>query len=196
MTKQKTRHRTGSAETINPDHIGMHRGVVFGVVVTLLAAVATSWNGLIYVAEAQLLPDEVRFLTPIMIDVPLIVLTLARGALRKRGIRATGLLWGIVGLTVFSSAANALHTVAEAGFETIPAIVGTLTNALAPWLILSMTEVLWLVVTRPIRPRAARSKTKAATRRSSRSPRPAPPKPAPPTLFEHDPLGALRESAQ
>lgn len=183
----KTRHRTGAAATINPDHIGWHRLILVGVIGTLLAAVLTSWNGLVFVARAQLLGDWLLWLTPIMIDVPLIVLTMARGALRKRGIRARGLLVGIIALTVFSSTANGLHTIAEGGFDTIPAAVGTVTNALAPWLILAMTEVLWLVVTRPIRPRSTRAK-RAAAKRAAR-PRPAP---APP---QADALFALRESA-
>ena len=165
-TKTKTRHRTGAAATINPDHIGMHRLILVGVIATLLAAVFTSWNGLVFVAHAQLLTEGWLWLTPVMIDIPLIVLTLTRGALRKRGIRTRALLLGIVALTIFSSTANGLHTIAEAGFDSIPAVIGTLTNALSPWLILAMTEVLWLVVTRPIRlrPRAKRATAKRAAR--------------------------------
>lgn len=190
MTKPKTRRRTGAAETINPDHIGMHRLIVVGVITTLLAAVLTSWNGLTFVASWQLLPESLHWLTPVMVDVPLIVLTLARGALRKRGIRARGLLLGIAGLTVFSSTANALHTIAAAGLDSIPAIVGATTNALAPWLILAMTEVLWLVVTRPIRAARPRVKAKAAVKRAQQ-------RAVVRTVAEpaHDPLAALRESA-
>ncbi|NHF62261.1 DUF2637 domain-containing protein [Microcella pacifica] len=193
----RKKHRTGAAETVNPDHIGWHRAIVAGVVLTLLAAVMTSWNGLIYVAEQQLLHERLLWLTPVMIDIPLIVLTLARGALRKRGIRARRLLVGILALTIFSSGANFLHTVAETGFDSIPAALGALTNALAPWLILAMTEVLWLVVTKPIRPPRPRAKQRRAPRARKRKPRPEPG----PTLFdaedqeEPDMLGALRENA-
>lgn len=186
MSRSRIKHRTGAAATINPDHIGMHRLILVGVIGTLLAAVLTSWNGLVFVARAQLLAEWLLWLTPVMIDVPLIVLTLARGALRKRGIRTRGLLAGIVALTVFSSSANGLHTIAEGGFDSIPAVIGTLTNALSPWLILAMTEVLWLVVTRPMRPRA-RGK-RAVARRPARAPRPLPEP-------QQDALFALRESA-
>lgn len=166
--RPKTRHRTGSAATINPDHVRMHRLIVWGVVVALVAAILTSWNGLVAVAVWQRLPEDLLWVTPVMVDVPLIVLTLARGALRKRGIRARGLLVGIIGLTVFSSAANALHTIAIAGFDSIPAVVGTATNALAPWLILAMTDVLWLVVTRPIRVARPTGRMKASAKRPGR----------------------------
>lgn len=163
----RVKHRIGSAAAINPDHIRMHRVIVAGVVVTLGAAIATSWNGLVFVGHWQLLPPEAHWLTPVMVDVPLIVLTLARGALRKRGIRAPGMLVGIVAMTSISSAANAAHTVALAGWGTLPAVVGTLMNALAPWLILAMTDVLWLVITKPIKPRR-----RGATRRTGGTRRP------------------------
>lgn len=165
MTKPKTRHRTGAAEAMNPDSIRLHRFIVLGVLATLAAAVATSWNGLIFVADWQRLPAELRWLTPVMVDVPLVVLTFARGALRKRGIRTPGLAWGIVALTFYSSTANLLHTLDGADLHAASVWFGATTNALAPWLILSMTEVLWLVVTRPIRPRA-KSRAKAKTRRA------------------------------
>lgn len=196
MSKPKIKHRTGAATTINPDDVRMHRVIVAGVAVALLAAILTSWNGLVYVGAQQLLPWELRWVTPLMIDVPLIVLTLARGALAKRGIKTKGLFVGIIGLTVFSSIANLLHSVAVGGVATIPAVLGATTNGLAPWLILAMTEALWLVVTR--QPRPARARTKPAP--AKRATRPATVRPTPaPQLFEaepeRDPLGALRESA-
>ena len=163
MTKTLSR-RTGAGAAINPDHVMMHRLIIFGVTVALAAAVLTSWNGLILVGQWQLLPSDLRWLTPVMVDVPLIVLTLARGALRKRGIAAKGLLWGIVALTVFSSTANALHVIAETDGASIQVVIGALTDALSPWLILAMTEVLWLVVTKPIKARKARGKSKSARR--------------------------------
>ena len=194
-------HRTGAADTINPDHIGMHRVVVFGVMVTLAAAVLTSWTGLLWVAEQQLLPSQLLWVTPVMIDVPLIVLTLARGALKKRGIEKKRLLVGIIALTLFSSVANLLHTIAETGFSTIPAVLGALTNALAPWLIVAMTEVLWLVVTKPIRPPKPRGRMKRAKgARAHRAPRvaaePVRVETLPGLELEDDGLRALRESAR
>lgn len=208
----KTKHRTGAAETINPDHIRMHRLIVGGVTLTLLAAVLTSWNGLNYVGRLQLL-GWFAWLTPLMVDVPLIVLTLARGALRKRGIATPGFLRGIIALSAFSSVANFLHTTSENGVfdllfarqwgEAIPLALGALTNALAPWIILGMTEVLWIVVTRPIKPKVLRSTRRAAkaprTPRAPRAPRPAPAEELPPAMFDVDPepdmLAALRETA-
>jgi len=140
----------------------MHRMIVAGVAVTLLAAVITSWNGLVWVGEQQQLPPALTWITPVMIDVPLVVLTLARGALSKRAVKATGIVAGIGVLTLFSSAANLLHTVAVGGLDSIPTVLGAATNALAPWLILAMTEVLWLVVTK--QPGRAKPKPAAAKR--------------------------------
>jgi hypothetical protein len=145
----KVKHRTGAGAALNPDHVGMHRGIVAGVVVTLLAAVLTSWHGLALVAEWQGLPEPMRWVTPVMVDVPLVVLTAARGALAKRGIRTRGMLAGIVALTLFSSTANLVHSLDGADLTAVAVWGGAITNALAPWLILSMTEVLWMVVTRP-----------------------------------------------
>lgn len=63
----RVKHRIGSAAAINPDHIRMHRLIVAGVVVTLGAAIATSWNGLVFVGHWQLLPDGAHWLTPVMV---------------------------------------------------------------------------------------------------------------------------------
>lgn len=191
----KTRHRTGAAETINPDHIGMHRLIVAGVIVTLLAAIATSWNGLEFIASLQLLPVPLHWLTPVMIDVPLVVLTLARGALKKRGIRTRGLLFGIFGLTFYSSVANFAHTMHDADLSDPGVWMGALTNALAPWLILSLTEVLWLVVTRPIKPRVT-PKGKAKPKRTPRAPRVTASPTAQPALFPpgYDSVAVMREA--
>jgi len=145
----RTHHRTGAGARLNADHIGLYRLIVGGVIVTLLAAVLTSWNGLVFVAGWQHLPEFMRWLTPVMIDVPLIVLTLVRLALKSRGERSGGLFWLALGLTAFSSMANFLHTSELAGLESVGAWVGSITNALAPFLILMMTEVLGMVVTRP-----------------------------------------------
>lgn len=113
---------------------------------------------------------------------PLIVLTLARGALRKRGIRAPGMLVGIVAMTSMSSAANAAHTVALAGWGEVPSVVGTCFNALSPWFILAMTEVLWLVITKPIKPRR-----RTAVRRAGGARRPRTSTPVPATMPDAQP---------
>lgn len=150
MTKNP--RRTGAAAAINPDSRSMHYLILVLVTLTGLAAVAVSWNGLIYVAEQQQLPSSLLWLTPVMVDIPLIALTLSRGALTKRGIPTAGILVGIFALTTYSSLANLAHTLAvvpapkdfASGLNTV---LGASANALAPWLILAMTEVAWLVLT-------------------------------------------------
>jgi hypothetical protein len=164
----------------------MHRLIVAGVLVALGAAVATSWSGLTFVAQWQLLPVYLLWLTPVMIDVPLIVLTLARGALAKRQVSARWLLVFIVGLTLFSSSANFAHTVDASGFGSLPAYVGSAMNALAPWLILLMTEVLWLVTTRQkISAAAMKARLEATAARKRKGSKRAPrstPTPTPPAV--------------
>ena len=44
-TTTKRRHRTGAGSAINPDHIGMHRLIVVGVIATLAAAIADPFAG-------------------------------------------------------------------------------------------------------------------------------------------------------
>lgn len=217
--KPKTRRKTGAATTINPDHINMHKLIVAGVVASLAAAVVTSWNGLAFIAEEQGLAPF-TFVTALMIDVPLIVLTLARGALTKRGIQSRWLMVFIIGLTSYSSLANWTHSLATRGIDTPATLQAAVTNALAPWLILLMTEVLWLVTTKQkpspavlrARAEAAAARAKPKAKRAPRAPRTAPAVETgsllePPPMFdlpsepalpaaESDPLAALRETAR
>lgn len=186
-------HRTGQAETINPDNIRMHRTVVAGTIVSLSAAVAVSWSGLTFIAGWQLLPPMLLWLTPVMIDVPLIVLTLSRGALTKRGVQARWILWFIIALTAFSSFANIAHTIDGQDATELSVRVGAATNGLAPWLILLLTEVLWLVITKQ-KPSAAFLKAQAEARaarakpkRRQRAPRPATAPEAPAAQPEPEP---------
>lgn len=186
MSARRVRHRTGAGSAVNPDHVGWHYAIVFGVLVTLGAAIAVSWAGLTWVGTKQGL-GPLRWLTPVMIDVPLVVLTLARGALRKRGIDKPAIFRGILALTIYSSAVNVLHSLSVADWSrvdvsstdaliaSVPAlieiVVGAVTNGLAPWLILGLTEVLWVVVTKPIKPRSKPrrgTKPAAVVARSSR----------------------------
>jgi hypothetical protein len=114
----EVRHRTGAGARINADHIVLYRLIVLGIVATAFAAILTSWNGLTYVAQWQHLAPQFRWVTPVMIDVAIVVFTL--GALAKRS-RGEGLLLfqvGAYGLTGISSAANFLHTVALGGLGT------------------------------------------------------------------------------
>jgi len=154
--KKRKEPLTGDASTLNPDSPFIHYLVLVGVIGALGAAIVTSWNGLLFVAHTQLLDQSIGWVTPVMIDVSLVVLAVARGALKARRVRARGIIWGIVGLTLYSSIANLLHTVSEYtdgganpdGLWNYPALLGSATNALAPWVIFALTEVLWIVATK------------------------------------------------
>jgi len=162
--------RTGAGTRINPDHINMQRLVVVGVVIAFLASVMTSWNGLVAVAEWQGLPTAWRWLTPLMIDVPIVVLTLAGLILRKRE-DATWLVdVGAYTLTSVSAIANFMHTESVRGLGTPESWAGAIINALAPFLVLLSTEVLGGLITKPRRVSKqvhSRAKPKAAKPRSA-----------------------------
>lgn len=163
-TERTQRHRTGAGARINADSIVMYRLIVAGIIATALAAVVTSWNGLIYVAGWQGLAPEWRWVTPVMIDVAIVVFTLGSLAKKSRGEKMFLFAFGAYGLTVVSSATNFLHTVALRGLNSFEDITGAGLNALAPLLILLTTEVLGSLITRP--KRVPRKKTrKSAVRR-------------------------------
>lgn len=159
--------RTGAGTRINPDHVSMHIVTVIGVVIVFTAALLTSWQGLVWVAAQQQLAPEWRWITPIMIDVPIVVMTVAGIVFRQRRDTTWLVNAGAVLLTAISSAANFLHTVSIAGLGTFEAWIGATINALAPWLVLLTTEVLGALITRPRREdrearRKERGKAKAA----------------------------------
>jgi hypothetical protein len=143
------RNRTGASARINADNIWLYRFIALGVIAGALAAFATSWAGLLYVAEWQALAPEWQWLTPVMIDIPIVVLTL--GALAKRS-RGENPLWFLsfgIFLTILSSAANFAHTVSVRGLNDYTDWIGATLNALAPAFVLLTTEVLGSLVTRP-----------------------------------------------
>ena len=144
-----TRARTGAQTRINADNIWLYRFIALGVIAGALAAFATSWAGLLYVAGWQALPTEWQWLTPVMIDIPIVVLSLGALAKRSRGENQWWFLAFAIFLTLLSSAANFAHTVAVAGLVDYTNWIGALLNGLAPAFVLLTTEVLGSLVTRP-----------------------------------------------
>lgn len=167
MTGVKRTRRTGAGARINADHIGLYWLIVAGILATATAAIITSWNGLIYVAGWQQLPTEFRFVTPVMIDVAIIVFTLGKLAKVSRGEGHVLFTLGAYSLTAVSAAANFLHTIDLGGLASFEAWTGALLNALAPLLILLTTEVLGSLITRPKR---IPKKRKNARRSTARKP--------------------------
>lgn len=158
--------RTGAGARINADHIGLYWLIVGGILATAAAAIVTSWNGLIFVAEWQGLPFQWRWVTPVMIDVAIIVFTLGSLAKKSRGESLVLFVLGAYGLTAISSAANFVHTIAlRGGLSNYEDWTGAALNALAPLLILLTTEVLGALVTRPKR-QPKRRKVKRRTPRA------------------------------
>lgn len=144
------RSRTGAAARINADNIWLYRFIAVGVIAGALSAFATSWAGLLYVAEWQALAPEWQWLTPVMIDIPIVVLTLGALAKRSRGENHWWFLAFAIFLTLLSSAANFAHTVAVRGLTDYTDWIGAGLNALAPAFVLLTTEVLGSLVTRPV----------------------------------------------
>ncbi len=151
MTDHIRTRRTGAGARINADHINLYWLIVAGIMATATAAIITSWNGLVYVAQWQQLAPEWRWVTPVMIDVAIVVFTLGALAKRSRGESLLLFQIGAYGLTAISSTANFLHTVAIGGLSSFEDYTGAGLNALAPLLILLTTEVLGSLITRPKR---------------------------------------------
>lgn len=147
----KVHHRTGAGARINADHIVLYRLIVAGILATAAAAIVTSWNGLIYVAAWQQLVPGLRWVTPVMIDVAIVVFTLGDLAKKSRGESAVLFIVGKYSLTAISSAANFAHTVSISGLGDFQAVTGACLNTIAPPLILLTTEVLGALITRPKR---------------------------------------------
>jgi hypothetical protein len=148
-TKRPSRARTGASTRINADNIWLYRFIALGVVAGALAAFATSWAGLLYVAGWQALPSEWQWLTPVMIDIPIVVLSLGALAKRSRGENQWWFLAFAIFLTLLSSAANFAHTVSVRGLADYTNWIGAILNGLAPAFVLLTTEVLGSLVTRP-----------------------------------------------
>ncbi len=163
--RREAHHRTGAGARINADHIILYRLIIAGIVATALAAIVTSWNGLTYVAGWQHLAPELRWVTPVMIDVAIVVFTLGALAKRSRGESLLLFQVGAYGLTLISSAANFLHAVALSGLGDFEAYTGAALNALAPLLILLTTEVLGSLITRPKRVMRKKRRSVKAVRR-------------------------------
>jgi hypothetical protein len=146
------RPRTGAGARFNPDNIGLYRAVNAGVIITALAAIAISWQGLTAVG-GWFLPDYAAWLLPIAIDVAIVVFTLATLARRARGESIVLLLIGAYGLTGVSAAANASHVFLEPNpaLGHVEVIIAATLAGLAPLLILLTTEVLGTLITKPPR---------------------------------------------
>jgi hypothetical protein len=140
---------TGAQSRINADNIWLYRFIAIGVIAGALAAFATSWTGLLYVAGWQALPVGWEWLTPVMIDIPIVVLSLGALAKRSRGDNHWWFLAFAVFLTLLSSVANFAHTVSVNGLNDYTDWIGASLNALAPAFVLLTTEVLGSLVTRP-----------------------------------------------
>ena len=155
------RPRTGAGARFNADHIALYRAVNAGVIITALAAIAISWQGLTAVGS-WFLPIYAAWLLPIAVDVAIVVFTLATLSRRSRGESVGLLLLGAYGLTGVSAVANFGHVVLEPRPDLQPLQLGIAATlaGLAPLLILLTTEVLGTLITKP--PRADRPSAKLA----------------------------------
>ena len=148
---RRVRRVKGAQARINADNIWLYRFISLGVIAGALSAFATSWTGLLYVAGWQALPNGWEWLTPVMIDIPIVVLSLGALAKRSRGENHWWFLIFAIFLTLLSSAANFAHTVSVNGLRDYTDWIGATLNGLAPAFVLLTTEVLGSLVTRPVK---------------------------------------------
>jgi hypothetical protein len=151
MTTPRTHHKTGAGARIGGDHIALQYVVIAGVVLTALASFTISFTSLLAVAEWQATPEYLAFLTPLMVDLPVVVFSVATIMFRHREQR--GGEWAAralaIVMTAVSSSANFLHTASVRGLDGYEDWIGASFNALAPILVLCCTEVLGGLITRP-----------------------------------------------
>ncbi len=170
----RVKHRTGAAARKTADTPFNYFAVRVGVLITLAAALVTSWNGLMFVAGWQGLVGWWQIVTPLMIDAPLVTLTVIRLILIARGQSANAVTVLAYALTAYSSFANFAHSVDANGLDTLGDYVGAATNSIAPWLILAMTEVLGYIMAKPKLSEAqiesARKKRVAAAKKAAKNP--------------------------
>lgn len=181
------RPRTGAGARFNADHIGLYRAVNYGILVTAVAAVLVSWQGLSAAARWLLLPEFFTWLLPVMIDVPIVVFTLGILNRKARGEGTFLLAFGAYGLTLISASTNFFHVVVETPttqggttdiaaltpnllaehFQALPitAWFGASLAGLAPLLVLLTTEVLGLMMTKPPRSERATARQNAKNAR-------------------------------
>jgi hypothetical protein len=157
-------HATGKGFRIGGDHPSLHWIVVIGTILTGLASFTISFTSLLAVAVWQRTPEEIHVLTPVMIDLPVIVFSVATMIFKHREQRgamwfARILSWFV---TALSSGANFLHTASIGGLDTYEDWIGAGFNGLAPIFVYCTTEILGSILTRPKPKETALAKSKAA----------------------------------
>lgn len=150
-TKTRRVPRTGAGARMSGDAFGLHLVVQIGVIVIAIASFTISFTSLLDVARWQETPEVLHFLTPVMIDAPVVVLGAATIIFKHREQLAAMHLvrTGSVVATAYSSAANFLHTVSVRGLDTYEDWIGATFNASCPWWVLVCTEILGHLITRP-----------------------------------------------
>jgi hypothetical protein len=161
------RARTGAGARLNADHIWIYRLVVAGVMASALAAIISSWSGLLFVASWWTLPNDLRWVLPLGIDVPIFTFAIGALALRSRGDR-----WQAVGFTVValvftaaSATANFAHVASVRGLHDYTDWIGASGSAAMPLITMITTEALGQLVTRPKREPSASVKLKTENRK-------------------------------
>lgn len=152
--------KTGQGARINLDNIWIYRSVALIVVGCGLAAVAASWEGLMYVSSWLELPSYLRWILPVMIDLPIAGLALGALSLKSVGRPFTAALFTATAIvfTAMSGAANFLHVVSIRGLDDYTDWTGALGKGLAPAITLVMTEALGALI----------AKQKTVTKRKAR----------------------------
>ena len=171
--QSKRHHRSGAGARFSGDHPSVFYITSWGTVFTALVAIALSWNGLVGAAPWLLLAGPAALLLPLMIDVPIVVLTAGKFPRKARGETTWFLDAMIYTLATISAAVNFAHVLLEtpttegaavdhasltpaALAEHLAALpvtawIGAGLAAIAPALAMVTTEVLGTLVTRPTR---------------------------------------------
>lgn len=185
MSTTKRTRRTGSGARINMDSIVVYRMVAAIVVLSALAAVIASWDGLLYVSAWLMLPAYLSWILPVMIDLPISGLALGALSLKSLGRPFTAGLFTATAIVfvALAGAANFLYVVSARGLDDFTDWTGAIAKGLAPAITLVMTEALGALIAKQKVVRKKRAVVK-------RGRKPAPVAPAPIQLFEDEGVSA------
>lgn len=179
-------NRTGAGAAVNPDRLGFFYAVAVAVGVVFLASAVISFNGLYAVGLEQGLHPDLAWVTPIMLDVAILVFTMASLIQRRRGNRGQRIfaVISVAWVTLTSMGLNFLHSYYAVGIDTPMQIAATFVNTFAPASIFVTTELLvGLVIKPPPAPREPRARA-AAKPKARKKPSAAKPKAAASSTYE------------
>ncbi|MDM4761919.1 hypothetical protein QT381_02730 [Galbitalea sp. SE-J8] len=143
--------RTGAGQRVGGDHPALHWVSVAGTIAVAMSSFAISFTALLEVAVWQHLPERLRFMTALEVDLPIVVTGAMQIVFKHREqafpLWVTRVFGWIV--TAASAGANFWVTAAASGLVTPEDWIGACFHGFAPVSVYVCTELLGHLITRP-----------------------------------------------